>query len=405
MLLEHRFERTVGRLAAGGGIPLRLKLWNGRRFDLAPAPTVTVSIPKPSALRYFIAPDLNKLGKAFVEGDIRVEGPIHDVFRVAEKIARRIAGTRFRLPAFARRHTRHRDRRAIEYHYDVSNDFYQLFLDRNMVYSCGYYRNDTDTLDQAQTQKLDHILDKLALRPGDRLLDIGCGWGALVMRAAQKYGAQATGITLSANQLAYAREQISAAGLQDRCTVELCDYRDMDGEFDRIASVGMFEHVGLKHLPQYFRKIRTLLAADGIALNHGITTSDTEARWMPLGAGEFIDRYVFPDGELPHISQVLRDMSEAGLEVADVESLRRHYARTCRAWADRLDAKRDSAAAIAGEKRTRIWQIYLAGCAYGFSMGWMNIYQILAFRSDNTEGRSVPLTRDYMYSGQRPEPH
>ena len=405
MLLEHRFERVVGRLAAGGGIPLRLKLWNGRRFDLDPQPTVTVSIPKPSALRYFIAPDLSKLGEAFVEGDIRVEGPIHDVFRVAEKIARRIAHTRLRLPAFTRRHTRHRDRRAIEYHYDVSNEFYQLFLDRNMVYSCGYYRDDADTLDQAQVQKLDHILGKLALRPGDRLLDIGCGWGALVMRAAQKYGARATGITLSANQLEYARERIRAAGLQDRCTVELRDYRDAEGEFDRIASVGMFEHVGLNKLPAYFRKIRALLAPDGLVLNHGITTSDTEARWMPLGAGEFIDRYVFPDGELPHISRVLRDMSEAGLEVADVESLRRHYARTCHAWADGLDAKRDVAAAIAGEKRTRIWQIYLAGCAYGFAMGWMNIYQILAFRADDTQGRSLPMTRDYMYSGQRPEPH
>lgn len=405
MLLEHRFERVVGRLAEGGGIPLRLKLWNGRRFDLDPQPTVTVSIPRPSALRYFIAPDLNKLGEAFVEGDIRVEGPIHDVFRVAEKIARRIARSRLRLPVLTRRHTRHRDRRAIEYHYDVSNEFYQLFLDRNMVYSCGYYRDDVDTLDQAQVQKLDHILGKLALRPGDRLLDIGCGWGALVMRAAQKYGARAKGITLSANQLDYAREQIRAAGLQDRCTVELRDYRDVEGEFDRIASVGMFEHVGLNNLPAYFRKIRALLAPDGLVLNHGITTSDTEACWMPLGAGEFIDRYVFPDGELPHISRVLRDMSEAGLEVADVESLRRHYARTCHAWADGLDAKRDVAAAVAGEKRTRIWQIYLAGCAYGFAMGWMNIYQILAFRADDTQGRSLPMTRDYMYSGQRLEPH
>ncbi|MDH4152020.1 MAG: cyclopropane-fatty-acyl-phospholipid synthase family protein [Betaproteobacteria bacterium] len=392
-------------MASGGGIPLRLQLWNGRRFDLAPKPTVTVSIPKPSALRYFIAPDLNKLGKAFVEGDIRVEGPIHDIFRVAEKIARRIARTRIRLPVLARRHTRHRDRSAIEHHYDVSNEFYALFLDRSMVYSCGYYRSDSDTLDQAQIQKLDHILDKLALRPGDRLLDIGCGWGALVMRAAQKYGARATGITLSTNQLEYAREQIRAAGLQDRCTVELCDYRDLDGEFDRIASVGMFEHVGLKNLPLYFRRIRELLAPDGLVLNHGITTSDTEARWMPLGAGEFIDRYVFPDGELPHVSQVLHDMSEAGLEVADVESLRRHYARTCRAWADRLDANREHAAVIAGEKRTRIWQIYLAGCAYGFESGWMNLYQILAFRADNTQGLSVPLTRDYMYSDRRPEFH
>jgi cyclopropane-fatty-acyl-phospholipid synthase len=397
MLLEYRFERMVSRLAAGAGIPLRVQLWNGRRFDLSPHPTVTISIPRPSALRYFISPDLNKLGKAFVEGDIQVDGPIHDVFRVAENLARRIAGKRPRFRVKALRHTRHHDRRAIEYHYDVSNEFYALFLDRNMVYSCGYFRSEDDTLEQAQVQKLDHILGKLALRPGDRFLDIGCGWGALVMRAAQHYGVDATGVTLSTNQLEYAREQIRAAGLQDRCRVELCDYRDLSGEFDRIASVGMFEHVGLKNLPLYFGKIRSLLAADGLVLNHGITTSDTAAGWMPLGAGEFIDRYVFPDGELPHVAQVMREMADAGLEVADVESLRRHYAHTCRAWADRLDANRDTAARIAGDKRMRIWQVYLAGCAYGFAMGWMNLYQILAFRADNTRANSVPLTRDYMY--------
>ena len=396
MLLEYRFERMIGRLAGGGGLPLRLQLWNGRRFDLSPQPTVTISIPRPSALRYFLRPDLNTLGKAFVEGDIQVDGPIHDVFRVAENLARRVAGSRGHRHLLGR-HTRQRDRRAIEYHYDVSNAFYALFLDRNMVYSCGYYRSEADTLEQAQVQKLDHILGKLALRPGDRFLDIGCGWGALVIRAAQHYGAQATGVTLSTNQLEYAREQIRALGLQDRCRVELCDYRDLDGEFDRIASVGMFEHVGLKNLPLYFGKIRTLLASDGLALNHGITTSDAAAGWMPLGAGEFIDRYVFPDGELPHISQVLREMAEAGLEVADVESLRRHYARTCRAWADRLEANRERAAGIAGGKRARIWQIYLAGCAYGFAAGWMNLYQVLAFRSDNAEAGSMPLTRDYMY--------
>lgn len=404
MLLEHRFEKMVGRLSSGGGIPLRLQLWNGRCFDLSPRPTVTVQIPKPSALRYFLSPNLYKLGQAFVEGDIRVEGPIHDIFRVAEKIARRVAGRPRWLPALSRLHTRQRDRSAIEYHYDVSNEFYALFLDRGMVYSCAYYRSDADALDDAQTQKLDHILTKLNVRPGDRLLDIGCGWGALVMRAAQNYGARAHGITLSTNQLDYARERIRRSGLERLCRVDLCDYRDFSGEFDRIASVGMFEHVGLKNLPTYFRRIRSLLSVEGAALIHGITTSDTEARWMPLGAGEFIDRYVFPDGELPHVSQVLHDMSGAGLEVVDVESLRRHYARTARAWADRLDVRREQAAAIAGDKRARIWQIYLAGCAYGFAMGWMNVYQILAIRADNPQGPALPLTRDYMYAAGSPEP-
>lgn len=397
MFLQYRFERMVDRLATEAALPLRLRLWNGRCFEFSPQPTVTITVPNPAALRFLVRPDLAKLGHAFVEGDIQVEGPIHEVFRVGECLARRGAGGCVRPRMLPRRHSRQRDREAVEYHYDVSNEFYALFLDRWMVYSCGYYRSCDDTLDQAQEQKLDHILRKLALRPGDRFLDIGCGWGALVIRAAQRYGARATGITLSARQLEYARQRIAEAGLGDRCQVELRDYRDLQGEFDRIASVGMFEHVGLRNLPRYFGKIRSLLAPDGLVLNHGITTSDTDARWMPLGAGEFIDCYVFPDGELPHVSQVLRDMAAAGLEVVDVESLRRHYALTCRAWADRLEANRESAAAIAGGRRTRIWQIYLAGCAYGFAAGWMNLYQVLACHADNASGIGLPLTRDYMY--------
>ena len=219
------------------------------------------------------------------------------------------------------------------------------------------------------------------------------------MRAAKQYGAIATGITLSRNQFEYARERIRAEGLQDRCAVELCDYRDLPGTgvYDKIASVGMFEHVGLKNLPAYFGKIRSLLKHDGLALNHGITTSDIDSRWAGLGAGEFIDRYVFPDGELPHLAVVVKEMSAAGMEVTDVESLRRHYARTCHEWTNRLESNRDRASAIAGDRRLRIWEIYLAGCAYGFARGWMNIYQILGCKAENTEAKPLPLTREYIY--------
>jgi cyclopropane-fatty-acyl-phospholipid synthase len=400
MFLESRFEQTIGRIFAADAVPLRLQLWNGRCIDLSPTPTVTVIIPKVSALRYFISPNLNKLGEAFVEGHIRVEGSIHEIFRAAEALTRSVAATTRTGFHFVSRHSRKRDREAIEYHYNVSNDFYSLFLDRNMVYSCAYYRDDSDTLEVAQEQKLDHILTKLMLKPGERFLDIGCGWGALVMRAAKKYGAVATGITLSKNQLEYARAKIQAEGLQDRCHVELCDYRDLPGigVYDKIASVGMFEHVGLKNLSAYFTKIRLLLNDKGLVLNHGITTSDTSSRWMGLGAGDFIDRYVFPDGELPHISIVLKEMSVAGLEVTDVESLRRHYAHTCHEWASRLEGNCERAATLAGEKRLRIWQIYLAGCAYGFANGWMNVYQLLGSGAKNTTCAPLPLTRDYMYS-------
>ena len=398
MLLQRHFERAIDRLAKGAAIPVRLQLWNGRRFDLAEDPRVTISINKPSALRYFIAPDLNKLGEAFVEGHIGVEGPIHEVFEVAEHLASRAGGAAQGPPGRRAQHSRGADSRAVAYHYDVSNEFYSLFLDAELVYSCAYYRSAADTLDTAQLQKLDHILNKLMVRPGQRLLDIGCGWGALIRRAARKYGAIATGVTLSKNQYDYARERIRAEGLQDRCRVELCDYRDVPGAgvYDRIASVGMFEHVGLANLAAYFAKIRSLLTGDGLVLNHGITTSDVENRWMGLGAGEFIDRYVFPSGELPHVSLVLREMAAAGLEVTDAESLRRHYALTCRNWADRLEANRARAVQSAGEKRVRIWEIYLAGCAYGFANGWMNLYQVLACPA-SADARTLPLTRDYLY--------
>jgi cyclopropane-fatty-acyl-phospholipid synthase len=399
IFLESRFKRILANIRSKADIPLRLELWNGDRFDLSPLPTVTISIPKATALRYFLPPDLNKLGEAFVEGHIRVKGSIQEIFRVSESLARTVAAGTHAGFHRAVRHDRHRDRKAIEHHYDVSDEFYSLFLGRNMVYSCAYYRNEDDTLEVAQVQKLDHILNKLMLKPGERFLDIGCGWGALILRAAKNYGAIATGITLSRNQYEHVRARIAAEGLHDKCSVELCDYRDVSGtvKFDKIASVGMFEHVGLKNLPLYFARIRSLMKDDGLVLNHGITTSDVENRWMGLGAGEFIDRYIFPDGELPHLSLVLRDMSAAGLEVTDVESLRRHYALTCNEWTNRLESNRDRAAAIAGDKRLRAWEIYLAGCAYGFANGWMNIYQVLGCNAENKPAKPLPMTRDYMY--------
>ncbi|MGE5386434.1 MAG: class I SAM-dependent methyltransferase [Betaproteobacteria bacterium] len=399
MLFANRYHHIVDRLRPNSPVPLRLKLWDGHHFDFSHQPTVTVAIPKPSALKYFISPTLGKLGEAFVEGHIRVEGSIHEIFRVADGLARTAVVKTNSGFSWLKRHTPKTDRKAIEYHYDVSNDFYRLFLDRNMVYSCAYFRDAADSLETAQEQKLDHILSKLLVKPGERLLDIGCGWGALVMRAAKKYGADATGITLSKNQYEYACERIRAEGLQDRCRVELRDYRDLpdDAAFDKISSVGMFEHVGLRNLPVYFQKIRNLLKPNGLVLNHGITSSGVDKLEAGPDTGSFIDRYVFPDGELPHISLVMREMAAAGLEVADVESLRRHYARTCHEWASRLEARQQEAANLIDEKKLRIWQIYLAGSAFGFAKGWMNLYQILAGRASDHEAQSLPLTREYMY--------
>lgn len=397
MFAEHRIERLVETLRAQSTIPLRFELWNGKRLDLSAEPRVTVRVPSAGALRYFLHPDLNRLGEAYVEGHINVDGSAHEVFRVAESFARHGAQGNSRGLRRWISHSRALDRKAIEHHYDVSNDFYRLFLDSRMVYSCAYFRSATDTLDVAQANKLDHILRKLRLAPGEALLDIGCGWGALILRAARDYGARALGITLSRHQFEYVRERIRAEGLEDRCEVRLQDYRDVRGAFDKISSVGMFEHVGLKNLHTYFSSIRSLLKDGGLVLNHGITASDPDSRWVGLGAGQFIDRYVFPHGELPHVGLVLREMTAAGLEATDVESLRRHYARTCHEWASRLDANREQAARLAGAKRMRIWRVYLAGCAYGFAHGWMNIYQVLACKDGPGQAEGLPMTRNYIY--------
>src|SRR6185503_10097505 len=294
------------------------------------------------------------------------------------------------------RHSRRDDREAIQHHYDVSNEFYSLWLDPRMVYSCAYFKTPGDSLAEAQLQKLDHICTKLMLQPGEKFLDIGCGWGALAIRAAQKFGVDATGITLSENQFRLATQRIREAGLQDRCRVLLLDYRDTPGEgvYDKIASVGMFEHVGLRNLPTYFGVVKRLLRERGLFLNHGITSADVENRAVGLGAGEFIGRYVFPRGELPHLHRAIHDMSEQDFEVHDVESLRPHYARTLDLWSAEFEKHLAQAVQASSERTARIWRLYLAGCAYAFEQGWISIYQVLATRRTKPGRTALPLTRD-----------
>lgn len=396
-LIERRVERWLARIHACGSRALAVELWNGRRLAAGDSPQVTLRLHSPRAIAALWSPSLERIGEAYVEGTIDVDGPPLEAMAVAAQLSSHTGAVRTRRfqPG---RHRRSEDSRDIEYHYDVSNDFYREWLDEEMVYSCAYFRTAADTLEQAQIAKLDHILTKLQVRPGDRLLDIGCGWGALIMRAARQFGARATGITLSKNQFELATRRIAEAGLQDRCEVHLMDYRDVTGKFDRIASVGMFEHVGLQQLGTYFRQIHALLDEGGIAMNHGITSADPDSGETPMGGGRFIDRYVFPNGELPHLSLVMREMASAGLEVQDVESLRRHYAMTLRHWTTRFEAAGDRLREMVGEKRFRIWRAYLAGCAFGFSQGWIGLHQIVATRAgDALAETDYPLTREHMY--------
>ena len=399
MLLESRVRKIIGELSGKAQLPIALELWNGERYDLAPSPTVTLRIPSAGALRYFIKPSLAKLGEAYVEGHLEVRGRISDALRAAESLARNLGESGAGRRPLLRRHSKRIDAEAIRYHYDVSNDFYALWLDRNLVYSCAYFKTGDEDIHTAQEQKLDHICRKLRLRPGDKLLDIGCGWGGLVRWAVKHYGVDATGITLSRNQHALASERIKADGLEDRCRVLLQDYRDVPGEgvYDKIASIGMFEHVGLKNLPLYFGVIRRLLKDGGVVMNHGITSVDPDSRSVGLGAGDFVEKYVFPHGELPHASLALREMAAAGLEVMDIETLRLHYARTLSHWSERLEANLERAREFAGDKRLRIWRAYLAGCAHAFEQRWVSIHQMLAVKTTDPANNPLPWSRDWIY--------
>ena len=399
MFWQKKLEQWVDAMRARATLPLRLQLWNGRHFDFsARAPEVTIRVPTPSALTYLLNPTLDNLGRAYVEGKLEVEGHLRAIIEVANALAEQgfAQGSRLGQLFRPRPHSRKQDASAIQYHYDVSNAFYQCFLDPNMVYSCAYYETGTEDLATAQIRKIDHILTKIQVRPGERLLDIGCGWGALVMRAAERYGARCTGITLSRNQHALATERVAAAGLSDRVRIELVDYRDIDGKFDRITSVGMFEHVGLKNLPLYFRRIHDLLADEGLAMNHGICTTNTDHSTARYGAGEFIEHYVFPEGELPHIGTVLMAMQDGGLEALDVENLRRHYARTCATWADNFERNAERIRTQVDERRYRIWRIYLAGCAHAFENDWISLYQVVCGKAGRS-ATALPWSRRYMY--------
>ena len=397
--LARIIENRYGKL----GVPVELELPDGVSVRLADRPEVRVVVRSLHGLRALARPALGRLATAYVRGDLDFTGSARRMLGIAERMVGDIRHGRDPVGTKVRGwlHQRRRNRTNIAHHYDVSNAFYRLWLDERMVYSCAYFRRDDDSLDAAQLAKLDHICRKLRLAPGERLLDIGCGWGGLVLRAAEAYGVHAKGITLSQKQYEHVKAEIARRGLQGRVDVELRDYLDLPDEplYDKVASVGMFEHVGVARFPRYFGKIFRVLKPGGFVLNHGITHNPLHADALGSGIGDFVERYVFPGGELTHVSKVMAAMAASGLEVVDAEGLREHYAKTLWHWTERLESNGEAARREAGEERYRVWRIYMAGSAHAFDRGWLSLWQLLAGKP-LVDGRLPhPLTREYMYGG------
>lgn len=426
LALSSMADATVGlldRLLAHRSLEnVSIRLWDGTLWPDARPRAATVVLKHPGALRSMLAAGHAKgIGEAYLRDDFDVEGDLERAMELALALEHRPTGwwetlanayRLHRLPAgepataartrpqgwTAGRHSPDRDRAVVSYHYDVSNEFYQLWLDPDMAYSCAYFATPDTPLAEAQRAKFRHICRKLRLRRGQRVLDIGCGWGGWARYAAGACGVDVTGITLSTAQASLAAERCAAAGPGGRVRIELQDYREVrppEGGFDAIVSVGMAEHVGRENLPLYFSKVCELLRPGGVFLNHAIGEGPRPKRFR---GPSFLDEHVFPDSDIPPIQLVLESAAAAGFEVRDVENLREHYRLTLRHWVRRLEAAADRARAMVGDETYRVWRLYMAASAHGFDCGELAVYQTLLVRPDDAGHSGLPLTRRDWYS-------
>jgi cyclopropane-fatty-acyl-phospholipid synthase len=411
-----------------------VRYWDGELEGPADAP-LTLVLKHPGSLRRMLLPPSElHLAEAYIHGDVDAEGDLEEAAALGDVLGARVKPGRFvrrilphllALPAghkelatptrrrwgigvLGRRHSPRRDRKAVRFHYDVGNEFFGLFLDKRMVYSCAYFKTGHESLDDAQEAKLEHTCRKLRLAPGELLLDIGCGWGGMIIHAAQNHGVHALGITLSENQAELARKRIAAQGLNDRCRVEVRDYRQLgkNDVFDKIVSIGMVEHVGHRRLPDYYQQAYRVLRPGGLFLSHGVVTVDGARPksltrrlrdWTWRGRG-FIERYVFPDSELLPLGEHVLSAERAGFESRDAESLREHYALTLRHWVRRLESNRDEALRLVGDVTYRVWRLYMAGSAQQFATGRINVEQLLLAKPLRSGESGLPLTRRDLYT-------
>ena len=414
---------AVGRIIEaflGPRPPLSVACWDGSTWGDHDA-DLRVTLTSPDAVRRLLwDPDELGLGRAYVAGDLDIDGSIFDLLALRDQIAdhdedvaltlgrreriellRLAIGARLLGPRPApppeearlrgRLHSRHRDRAAISHHYDVGNDFYRLVLGDAMTYSCALFPDPDTDLEEAQELKYEHVCRKLGLGPGDRLLDIGCGWGGMVLHAARHHGVDVVGITLSEPQAELARQRVREAGLASQVEIRVQDYREIaDGPFSAISSIGMFEHVGIERVRDYFEQVRELLVPRGRLLNHAISRTSGEG---PFETDSFVARYVFPDGHLHEVGRTVSALQNLGLECRDVESLREHYALTLRHWVRALEDNWDRAVELVGAPRARVWRLYMAGSAIGFESNRLNVHQVLAVRSTPAGQSGMPMVR------------